>query len=144
MQYPSYQQAGWPIGSGSVESANKLVVEARLKGAGMRWQRLNVNPMLVLRNAGCNGRWTQTWASSRAQRQGRRLQQRQAESLQRLNRACWLFAYWTMRLKRWSAPRSSRRALRQLSLSKSSLLLVVALATPGANRFSDVLLPALV
>jgi len=104
MQYPSYQQAGWPIGSGSVESANKLVVEARLKGAGMRWQRLNVNPMLVLRNAVCNGRWTQTWASSRAQRQGRRLQQRQAESLQRLNRACWLFAYWTMRLKRWSAP----------------------------------------
>jgi hypothetical protein len=36
MQYPSYQQAGWPIGSGNVESANKLVVEARLKGAGMR------------------------------------------------------------------------------------------------------------
>ena len=36
MQYPRYQQAGWPIGSGSVESANKLVVEARLKGAGMR------------------------------------------------------------------------------------------------------------
>jgi len=36
MQYPIYQQAGWPIGSGSVESANKVVVEARLKGAGMR------------------------------------------------------------------------------------------------------------
>ena len=36
MQYPIYQAAGWPIGSGSVESANKLVVEARLKGAGMR------------------------------------------------------------------------------------------------------------
>ena len=36
MQYPTYQEAGWPIGSGSVESANKLVVEARLKGAGMR------------------------------------------------------------------------------------------------------------
>jgi hypothetical protein len=106
MQYPSYQQAGWPLGSGSVESANKLVVEARLKGAGMRWQRQNVNPMLVLRNAVCNGRWTQTWASSRAQRQGQHLHQRQAESLQRLNRACWLFAYWTMRLKRWSAPSS--------------------------------------
>src|SRR5947209_6289925 len=29
MQYPIYQEAGWPIGSGSVESANKLVVEAR-------------------------------------------------------------------------------------------------------------------
>jgi hypothetical protein len=36
MQYPIYQEAGWPIGSGSVESANKVVVEARLKGAGMR------------------------------------------------------------------------------------------------------------
>ena len=36
MQYPTYQAAGWPIGSGSVESANKRVVEARLKGAGMR------------------------------------------------------------------------------------------------------------
>ncbi len=39
MQYPTYQQAGWPIGSGIVESANKLVVEARLKGAGRHWER---------------------------------------------------------------------------------------------------------
>src|SRR6266566_808282 len=54
MQYPTYQAAGWPIGSGSVESANKVVVEARLKGAGMRWQRHNVNRMLALRNAVCN------------------------------------------------------------------------------------------
>jgi hypothetical protein len=44
-QSPTSQEAGWPIGSGSVESANKLVVEARLKGAGMRWERQNVNPM---------------------------------------------------------------------------------------------------
>ena len=35
MAYPPFQAAGWPIGSGIVESANKLVVEARLKGAGM-------------------------------------------------------------------------------------------------------------
>jgi hypothetical protein len=57
MQYPTYQEAGWPIGSESVESANKLVVEARLKGAGMRWDRQNINPMPVLRNAVCNRRW---------------------------------------------------------------------------------------
>jgi hypothetical protein len=38
MQYPQYQQQGWPIGSGIVESANKLVVQARLKGAGMRFR----------------------------------------------------------------------------------------------------------
>jgi hypothetical protein len=36
LQYPTYQAAGWPSGSGSVESANTVVVEARLKGAGMR------------------------------------------------------------------------------------------------------------
>ena len=34
MQYPAFQAQGWPIGSGVVESANKLVVEARLKGGG--------------------------------------------------------------------------------------------------------------
>ena len=97
MQYPSYQQAGWPIGSGSVESANKLVVEARLKGAGMRWERRNVNPMLVLRNAVCNRRWNETWASSLAQRQGRRIQQRQVESQRRLSRAYWTLACLAVR-----------------------------------------------
>jgi hypothetical protein len=106
MQYPTYQQAGWPIGSGSVESANKLVVEARLKGAGMRWKRQNVNPMLLLRNAVCNGRWKQTWASARAHQQGQRVQQRQAESQQRLDQACWSLAYWAMRLKRVATPSS--------------------------------------
>ena len=71
MQYPSYQTAGWPIGSGSVESANKVVVESRLKGAGMRWQGRDVNPMLVLRNAVCNRRWPETWTIARAQRVAR-------------------------------------------------------------------------
>jgi hypothetical protein len=61
MQYPTYQAAGWPIGSGIVESANKLVVVARLKGAGMHWKRENVNPMLILRNTVCNERWEETW-----------------------------------------------------------------------------------
>jgi hypothetical protein len=78
MQYPTYQAAGWPIGSGMVESANKLVVEARLKGAGMHWKRENVNPMLLLRNAVCNDRWQETWQGSRKQgQQGRRLKRAQ-------------------------------------------------------------------
>jgi hypothetical protein len=66
MQYPAYQAAGWPIGSGMVESANKLVVEARFKGAGMHWARHNVNPLLTLRNAACNDRWDEAWALSTA------------------------------------------------------------------------------
>jgi len=49
-----------------VESANKLVVEARLKGAGMHWGRQHVNPMLVLGNAVCNQRWPETWQASPA------------------------------------------------------------------------------
>lgn len=61
MQYPQFQQQGWPIGSGIVESGNKLVVEARLKGAGMHWKRENVNPMLALRNIICSDRWAQEW-----------------------------------------------------------------------------------
>ena len=48
MQYPRFQTQGWPIGSGIVESGNKLVVEARLKGAGMHWAEDHVNPMLAL------------------------------------------------------------------------------------------------
>ena len=57
MQYPLCLEQGWPIGSGAVESANKLVVEARLKGAGMHWAPAHVNPMLALRNAMCSDRW---------------------------------------------------------------------------------------
>lgn len=64
MDYPTFQSAGWPIGSGIVESANKVVVEARLKGAGMHWSRASVNPMLALRNAVCNDRWAEAWKQS--------------------------------------------------------------------------------
>ncbi len=35
MQYPTCLAQGWPISSGTMESRNKVVVEARLKGAGM-------------------------------------------------------------------------------------------------------------
>lgn len=61
LQYPSFQTDGWPIASGMTESANKLVVEARLKGAGMHWTRDNVNPMLALRNIVCSDRWSLDW-----------------------------------------------------------------------------------
>jgi hypothetical protein len=104
MQYPTYQEAGWPIGSGSVESANKLVVEARLKGAGMRGPRHNVNPMLVLRNGVCNRRWKETWTTARAHRQALGTQRRQAQSQQRLDRAFWVLVVWGVRVHRLSHP----------------------------------------
>jgi hypothetical protein len=104
MQYPTYQAAGWPIGSGNVESANKLVVEARLKGAGMRWARHNVNPMLVLRNAVCNRQWDETWATSLAHRQALRTSRRQARSQQRLTSAFWTLVFWGVQVYRLSHP----------------------------------------
>jgi hypothetical protein len=59
--YAEFLAAGYPIGSGTIESANKLVVEARLKGSGMHWARPNVNPMVALRAAVCSGRWEEVW-----------------------------------------------------------------------------------
>jgi hypothetical protein len=61
MRYAQFIQSGYPIGSGMVESGNKLVVEARLKGAGMHWARQMVNPMLALRNVACSDRWQEAW-----------------------------------------------------------------------------------
>lgn len=61
VRYDVFVAAGYPIGSGCVESANKLLVEARLKGSGMHWARDNVNPMLALRALACNQRWQEAW-----------------------------------------------------------------------------------
>ena len=61
MQYPTFQAQGWPIGSGIVESGNKLVVEARLKGSGMHWAEPHINPMLAIRNILCSDRWQEEW-----------------------------------------------------------------------------------
>ncbi len=61
IQYPLFQAQGWPIGSGIVESGNKLVVEARMKGSGMHWHEKHVNPMLALRNMVCSNRWKEEW-----------------------------------------------------------------------------------
>jgi hypothetical protein len=80
MQYPQFQDAGWPIGDGAVESANKLVVEARLKGSGMHWAPDHVNPMVALRNIACNDRWDEAWPQIvgilRQQEQKRRAERR--------------------------------------------------------------------
>ena len=80
MQYPVFRHNGWPLGSGMVESANKNVVEARLKGTGMHWQRTQVNPLLALRMAVCNDRWREMWHKALGH-------QRQLQALRRLARA---------------------------------------------------------
>jgi hypothetical protein len=59
IDYPYFQRRGYPIGSGSVESAHKQVVQRRFKQAGMRWAPQNVDPLLALRDLICNKRWSE-------------------------------------------------------------------------------------
>lgn len=88
MRYPQFQAAGWPIGDGAVESANKLVVEARLKGSGMHWARSNVNAMLALRNIVCSDRWDQAWPQiAGMQRHQARQRQKQRRQLRLADKA---------------------------------------------------------
>jgi hypothetical protein len=61
LRYATCRARGYPIGSGAVESANKLVVEARLKGSGMHSQRTSVSPMVSLRPLLGSDRWTTDW-----------------------------------------------------------------------------------
>ncbi len=80
MDYPRYQREGWPIGSGSVESSHKFVVQARLKGSGMHWKPEHINPMLALRLALLNDRWPEFWQQQERLRQLKR----QARQQQRM------------------------------------------------------------
>jgi hypothetical protein len=82
IEYAQFQAAGYPIGSGSIESGNKLVVEARLKGAGMHWARPHVNPMVALRNVLCSERWDEDWPQI-----ARRLREQPLKERQRRQRA---------------------------------------------------------
>jgi hypothetical protein len=66
LRYADFAAAGYPLGSGSVESANKLVVEARLKGGGMHWARAHVDPLVALRTVVCSDRWAEGWPAIHA------------------------------------------------------------------------------
>jgi hypothetical protein len=81
--YAAFRAAGYPIGSGGVESANKVVVGARLDGSGMHWARANVNPMLALRSAACSHRWQAVWDQVCTERQHHRTAQRAARTAAR-------------------------------------------------------------
>jgi hypothetical protein len=85
IEYAQFQALGYPIGSGCVESANKLVVEARMKGAGMRWGPEHVDPMLALRNVACNDRWTPSWKLIRKYQLSQLQAKRVARSVERLS-----------------------------------------------------------
>ena len=49
INYPEYKSKGYFVGSGAIESANKVVVQRRLKQAGMRWSVDGAQAVLTLR-----------------------------------------------------------------------------------------------
>lgn len=67
IRYHLFRQAGYPLGSGTVESACKLVMQERMKQAGMRWSREGAQAMLALRSVLLSDRWDEVWATLRPQ-----------------------------------------------------------------------------
>jgi len=49
INYPEYKNNGWFVGSGAIESANKVIVQRRLKQSGMRWSVAGAQALLSLR-----------------------------------------------------------------------------------------------
>lgn len=54
MQYKTFRDTGYHIGSGVMESSCRWVVQQRMKGAGMRWSGEGAEQMLHLRAAWCS------------------------------------------------------------------------------------------
>lgn len=55
VDYGFARKAGYPIGSGGIESANKFISPVRLKRSGAGWYVEKANEMLALRCAKYNG-----------------------------------------------------------------------------------------
>ena len=55
MDYGAARRAGYHIGSGAIESANKFIGHTRLKRPGAWWYPTNANNILKLRCAKFNG-----------------------------------------------------------------------------------------
>ena len=55
VNYGSAKRAGYHLGSGAIESANKFISHVRLKRSGAWWYITNANNILKLRCAKYNG-----------------------------------------------------------------------------------------
>ena len=61
MQYRTFNEKGYQIGSGVIESACKHVVAERCKQAGMRWSKPGINAILFWRCLLKNDDWDTYW-----------------------------------------------------------------------------------
>jgi hypothetical protein len=70
MDYAAYRARGLQIGSGSVESGCKQLVQARLKGAGMIWEAPGAEAVATVRAWLKSERWAEAMALRPARRRG--------------------------------------------------------------------------
>lgn len=66
LAYATARARGYPIGSGRIESACKLVVQQRCKGPGMRWEHTQAEAVLHARCAWLNDDWARACRRWRA------------------------------------------------------------------------------
>jgi hypothetical protein len=64
MQYQTFREQGYPIGSGTVESGIKQF-KHRLAGPGMRWSRVAAQEMLLIRACILSNTFDALWQASR-------------------------------------------------------------------------------
>lgn len=57
IDYPTYKKNGWFVGSGAIESGNKVVLQKRMKQAGMRWNPETAQNLITLCAKQESGRW---------------------------------------------------------------------------------------
>ncbi len=62
MNYSQVADAGYPIGSGAVEAANRFLVNSRMKRSGQRWGRDGGQGVLTFRSLLKSGRFDRAWA----------------------------------------------------------------------------------
>jgi hypothetical protein len=65
MKYDEYLEAGYPIGSGVVESSCGHTVKSRMEGTGRRWSISGAEAMLLLRSVYTSGDWEEYWSTFR-------------------------------------------------------------------------------
>jgi hypothetical protein len=59
IDYDKYAEQGYYVGSGAIESGNKVVLQKRLKLAGMRWNEKTAQYLLSLRAKYESGLWNE-------------------------------------------------------------------------------------
>ena len=69
MRYDRFRASGYPIGSGTVESACKRLIAARIRESGMIWTQQGGRAILTLRAELLSNRWDEAWRDTRRLRQ---------------------------------------------------------------------------